>query len=144
MIGLQDDLRELYNQLIVFSSSIDGETPIKVSYIKEEYSLRFDLDGKSVYTIAPFYCSLDMDKVKNTYLLMRDYKKLLDSLNYLLTEGILVRDRVMVVPEKYGFDVVETENTTKDAVVEGPKVIATIRFISGNSWFFRFMTKRAF
>lgn len=144
MTGLQDDLRELYNQLIVFSSSIDGDTPIKVSFIEEECSLRFELDGKSVYTLAPFYCSLDMDKVKDTYLLMRDYRKLLDSLKYLLTEGILVRERVMIVPEKYGFDVVETKNTTKDAVVEGPKILATIRFISGNSWFFRFMTKRAF
>ena len=60
------------------------------------------------------------------------------TLSTLIESGALLRERVCVSPELFGFDVYETN--LKD-IKNGPKLLGQIRFISGNSWIFKIITK---
>ena len=65
----------------------------------------------------------------------------MSSLSGLVAGGKLLEDRVCLSPENYGFDVYCVDLRQ---FWTGPDVIGKIRFVSGNSWLFRFITKRKY
>lgn len=139
---IQDDLIELYNNLLAFNKNTivtDHPTPIKVSFDKGSNSLVFEQKGVSVRTALPIYYSLGLNEIKKaTYLLPRDYDYLMQSLSGVIGSGKLLEDKLCISPENYGFDIylVDFREFWK-----GPDKIGTIRFVSGNSWVFRMIVK---
>ena len=142
---IQDDLIELYNNLLVFNKNTivtDNPAPIKVSFSKESNSLIFEQKGISIHTSLPIYYSLGLNEIKKpTYLLPRDYDYLMQSLSGVISSGKLLEDKLCISPENYGFDIylVDFREFWK-----GPDKIGTIRFVSGNSWIFRQIVKFKF
>ena len=142
---IQDDLIELYNNLLAFNKNTivtDHPTPIKVSFDKGSNSLVFEQKGVSVRTALPIYYSLGLNEIKkSTYLLPRDYDYLMQSLSGVIGSGKLLEDKLCISPENYGFDLylVDLREFWK-----GPDKIGTIRFVSGNSWVFRLIVKFKF
>ena len=141
MTKLQDDFLNIYNSLVEFSEiTLRGalSIPICVSYDISMNSLFFEQRGKKVGLTVPNYYSGYLRNIKNSYLLPRDYDYLMATLSTLIESGALLRERVCVSPELFGFDVYETN--LKD-IKNGPKLLGQIRFISGNSWIFKIITK---
>ena len=142
---IQDDLIELYNNLLVFNKNTivtDNPAPIKVSFSKESNSLIFEQKGISIHTSLSIYYSLGLNEIKKpTYLLPRDYDYLMQSLSGVISSGKLLEDKLCISPENYGFDIylVDFREFWK-----GPDKIGTIRFVSGNSWIFRQIVKFKF
>lgn len=145
MTVLQNDILEIYNVLVVFSKeTIDSKfpIPIKVHFDESSNSLVFEQKGVSVRLLLPLYYSLALDDLKKpSYLLPKDYDYLMSTLQGLLGSGVLIRDRVCVSPENYGFDIycIDLKDFKK-----GPDILGQIRFVSGNSWIFKFLTKRKY
>lgn len=142
MTTLQNDILEIYNSLVMFSSSTvntNFPAPIKVSYEKDSRLLVLEQKGKSVRVGLPVYYSLGLDTIKGyTYLLPKDYDYLMSTLQYLISSGELIKPRTCVSPENYGFDVYATDQRQ---LWKGPEIIGSVRFISGNSWIFKKLTK---
>jgi hypothetical protein len=142
---IQDDLIELYNNLLAFNKNTitaDNPTPIKVSFDKDSNSLVFEQKGISIRTSLPIYYSLGLNEIKKpTYLLPRDYDYLMQSLSGVVSSGKLLEDKLCISPENYGFDLylVDFREFWK-----GPDKIGTIRFVSGHSWIFRQIVKLKF
>lgn len=144
MTKLQEDIIEIYNNLVLFNHDTlvaDNPIPITVKFEKESNSVLFEQHGKSVRLGLPIYYSLGLDDVKCSYLLPKDYDYLMSSLSGLVAGGKLLDDRVCLSPENYGFDVYCVDLRQ---FWTGPDVIGRIRFVSGNSWLFRFITKRKY
>lgn len=143
MTTLQNDLLEIYNSLVIFSDSTIKSgvfaNPIKVFYEKDNRLLVFEQKGKSARLGIPTYYSLALEDIqKPTYLLPQDYDYLMATLQSLIMSGELLKERTCLSPENYGFDLyaVNLREPTK-----GPDIIGKVRFISGNSWFFKWKTK---
>lgn len=143
MTTLQNDLLEIYNSLVIFSDSTIKSgvfaNPIKVFYEKDNRLLVFEQKGKSARLGIPTYYSLALEDIqKPTYLLPQDYDYLMATLQSLIMSGDLLKERTCLSPENYGFDLyaVNLREPTK-----GPDIIGKVRFISGNSWFFKWRTK---
>lgn len=143
MTTLQNDLLEIYNSLVIFSDSTIKSgvfaNPIKVFYEKDNRLLVFEQKGKSARLGIPTYYSLALENIqKPTYLLPEDYDYLMATLQSLIMSGDLLRERTCLSPENYGFDLyaVNLKEPTK-----GPDIIGKVRFISGNSWLFKWKTK---
>jgi hypothetical protein len=144
MTTLQDDLIEIYNNLIVFNKDTlvnSNPLPITVKFEKESNSLLFEQLGNSVRIGLPVYYSLGLDSIKLTYLLPKDYDYLMYNLSSLISSGRLLDDRICLSPENYGFDVY---GVNLKEFWKGPEVLGTVRFVSSNSWLFRFITKRKY
>lgn len=141
MTKLQDDFLSIYNSLVEFSgTTLEGALliPIKVSYDESMNSLFFEQRGKKVGITITNYYSGYLKDIKNSYLLPKDYDYLMGTLSTLIESGVLLRDRVCISPELYGFDVYETNSRE---LKNGPDLLGQIRFVSGNSWIFRTITK---
>ena len=144
MTTLQNDLLEIYNSLVVFSSETvesPRPTPIKVYYEKETRLLVFEQKGKSSRLWVPVYYSLgleDMTKEKPGYLLPHSYDFLMSELKNVIYSNILLQERTIVSPENYGFDIYAT---SPSELWKGPEIKAEIRFTSGIGWLFRWRTK---
>lgn len=143
MTTLQNDLLEIYNSLVIFSDSTIKSgvfaNPIKVFYEKDNRLLVFEQKGKSARLGIPTYYSLALENIqKPTYLLPEDYDYLMATLQSLIMSGDLLRERTCLSPENYGFDLyaVNLKEPTK-----GPDIIGKVRFVSGNSWLFKWKTK---
>lgn len=143
MTTLQNDLLEIYNSLVIFSDSTIKSgvfaNPIKVFYEKDNRLLVFEQKGKSARLGIPTYYSLALENIqKPTYLLPQDYDYLMATLQSLIMSGELLKERTCLSPENYGFDLyaINLKEPTK-----GPDIIGRVRFISGNSWFFKWKTK---
>lgn len=145
MTTLQNDLIEIFNTLVIFSEgTITGSfvNPIKVHYEKDNRLLVFEQKGKSARIGIPTYYSLALEDIqKPTYLLPEDYDYLMSTLQELIISGELIRERTCLSPENYGFDIYSV--SLKDPN-NGPEIIGKIRFISGNSWLFKWRTKRKY
>lgn len=146
MTTLQNDLLEIYNSLVVFSDSTIKSgvfaDPIKVYYEMDNRLLVFEQKGKSVRIGLPVYYSLNLEGIqKPTYLLPQDYDYLMATLQSLIMSGELLKERTCLSPENYGFDIYAVN--LKEAH-KGPDIIGSVRFISGNSWFFKWRTKRKY
>lgn len=145
MTTLQDDILEIYNSLVVFNKeTIESHfpTPITVKYDKSSMALIFEQKGKSVRLMLPMYYSLGLEDLeKPTYLLPKDYDYLMSTLQGLIGSGVLIKDRVCLSPENYGFDIycIDLQNFNK-----GPELVGEVRFISGTGWLFRFLTKKKY
>lgn len=145
MTTLQNDILEIYNTLVTFSKgTVDSKfpLPITVRFDENTNAVVFEQKGISVRMILPMYYSLALvDLKKPTYLLPEDYDYLMSTLQGLIGSGVLIRDRVCISPENYGFDIycLDPKEFSK-----GPDLLGQIRFISGNSWFFKFKTKRKY
>ena len=135
---LQDDLLEIYNSLVMFSDDIIKSKfplPLRVRYEKESRLLVMETKGKSVRLYLPVYYCLDLEHIqKETYLLPEDYDYLMSTLQYLINSGELIRERTIISPENYGFDIY---CTNMKELWKGPDIIGRVRFISGKSWFFK-------
>ena len=145
MTTLQNDILEMYNSLVDFSDETVKSKfpiPIKVSYDKSTRLLKFEQKGKQVYLNLPIYYCLALDDLeKETYLLPEDYDYLMSTFQNLISSGELIRERICVSPENYGFDVY---TTNLKELFKGPELIGQVRFISGNSWIFKYITKRKY
>lgn len=145
MTTLQNDILEIYNSLVIFSKDVmesPKPMPIIVKYDIKSAGLIFEHKGKSVRLVLPNYYSLALDELeKPTYLLPKDYDYLMSTLQGLIGSGVLIKDRVCLSPENFGFDIynVDLNNFSK-----GPDLLGQIRFVSGTGWFFKFMTKRKY
>lgn len=145
MTTLQNDLLEIYNSLVVFSDDTIKSgfpVPIKVWYEQETRLLVFEQRGKSVRLWLPVYYCLDLEKLtKPTYLLPLDYDFLMYNLMTVIKSGELLKDRTLLSPEVYGFDIYATN---PKELWKGPEIKAVIRFVSGTGWFFKWKTKRKY
>ncbi len=142
---LQSDFMEIYNSLVMFSDDTvksNLPVPIKVHYEKDTRLLVFEQKGKSARLYLPIYYCLDLDSIqKPTYLLPEDYDYLMSTLLDLINSGILLRERTLCSPENCGMDIYSTR---LENLSEGLDLIGVIRFISGNSWFFKWRVKRKY
>lgn len=141
MTTIQNDLLDIYNNLVIFSKATlqeEIQRPIVVRFDKEFNSVVFEQQGNSVRLSLPIYYSLGLDSIKETYLLPKDYDSLMSNLSRLIASGKLLEDRVCLSPENYGFDIYYVD---MKQFWKGPEIIGRIRFISGNSWLFKFITK---
>lgn len=146
MTQLQDDLLEIYNSLVDFSDNTvktNLPLPIKVWYESEGRLLVFEQKGKSVRISLPIYYCLGLDSLINnpTYLLPEDYDYLMSTLQGLIGSGELIKPRICVSPENYGFDIY---GVNIKELWKGPDILGQVRFVSGTSWFFKFKTKRKY
>lgn len=142
MITLQEDLIEIYNSLTVFSSTtLDPKfpKPVKVYFRGEDNQVVFEQGPISVrMSILLYYC-LDLESITDpSYLLPGDYDYLMNTLQTLIASGELIKERVTLSPENVGFDIfgVDLREFKK-----GPKILGSIRFVSGTSWLFKLYTK---
>lgn len=142
MTTLQNDLIEIFNSLTEFNQNTiitNHPSPIKVSYDIESRQLVFDQKGKSVRMSMPnYYCFALEDIKKPTYLLPEDYDILMSNLQEVINSGKLLEDRVCLSPENFGFDIYFVNIRE---IWKGPELIGSMRFISGNSWWFRLKIK---
>lgn len=144
MVTLQNDLLEIYNNLVEFSKTTvlaDNPIPITVKYEKDGVGspLLLEQKGISVRLRLPIYYCLGLDSIKKpTYLLPDDYNYLMNSLQSLIADDRILDDRTCLSPENYGFDIyaIDIREFSK-----GPDKMGSIRFISGNSWLFRLFIK---
>lgn len=145
MTTLQNDILEIYNTLVMFNKeTVESKfpTPILVHFEPESRSLVLEQKGVSVRMTLPMYYSLALEELKKpTYLLPTDYDYLMSTLQGLIGSGVLIKDRVCISPENYGFDVycLDLKNFNK-----GPELLGQIRFVSGTGWLFKYLTKRKF
>lgn len=142
MTLLQDDILEIYNSLVMFNDNTIKSSfpvPIKVWYEKESRLLVFEQKGISVRLWTPLYYCLGLEDLeKPTYLLPEDYDNLMFNLQQLINSGELLKDRTILSPENNGFDIYATNSRELD---KGLDIIGTVRFVSGNSWLFKLITK---
>ena len=145
MTGLQEDLIETYNNLVAFSKttvSSENPLPIRVWLDREGVGTPLVLEQKdiSVRLRLPIYYCLGLDDLKGkySYLLPEDYNYLMQTLQTLIADPRILEDRTCVSPENYGFDIyaIDPKEFSK-----GPETIGRVRFVSGNSWFFRILMK---
>lgn len=147
MTTLQEDLREIYNDLTAFNQGTLPEVaqnplPITVSFEKESNSVVFQQKGVSVRLGLPLYYCLGLDSIdKPTYLLPSDFDYLMSTLADLISKGKLLEDRTCLSPENYGFDVYAVDLRE---FWKGPEILGSVRFVSGNSWFFRWRIKHKY
>lgn len=145
MTTLQTDLLEIYNSLVSFSEgTITSRTPkpIKVSFEVESRNLRFEQAGTLVLLGIPnYYCLALEDLVKPSYLLPADYDNLMSTLQELIGSGELLKDRTCLSPENFGFDIYGVDMRRFE---KGPDLLGSIRFVSGDSWWFKFKTRRTY
>lgn len=138
----QEDILEIYNSLVVFNDAImkaPNPKPITVRLEKETNFLIFENAGISVRVLNTVYFCLGLEDLKKeTYLLPEDYDNLMASLQYLIKSGYLLNERTLVSPENYGFDVYAV---FPKEYLKGLQLVAGVRFISGNSWWFKLKTK---
>lgn len=142
MTTLQNDILEIYNSLVIFSKDVLNELspkPIKVWFEKESGLLVLEAGGNSVRLVHPIYYCLDLDSItKSTFLLPEDYDFLMSNLQKLINSGELIKERTCLSPENLGFDIyaIDIRDYQKGLDIKG-----RVRFVSGNSWWFRFKTK---
>jgi len=144
MVTLQNDLLEIYNNLVEFSKTTvltDRPIPITVKYEKDGVGspLLLEQKGISVRLRLPIYYCLGLDSIKKpTYLLPNDYNYLMNTLQSMIADDRILDERTCLSPENYGFDIyaVDLREFSK-----GPDRIGSVRFVSGNSWLFRLFTK---
>lgn len=142
---LQDDILEIYNNLVVFSKTTvttKFPLPIEVHYEKESRLLVLEQKGISVRIGLPVYYCLDLEGIqKKTYLLPEDYNYLMSTLQELINSGVLIRERTCLSPENYGFDIFSVD---LKELWKGPGIVGKVRFISGKSWLFKKLVKRKY
>lgn len=141
LVRLQDDLIETYNALTSFSKSTVPSEPIKVRLDREGVGspLVFELKGTTVRLRFPIYYCLGLEDLeKPTYLLPKDYVKMMDSLQNLIMNPLIIEERTCLSPENYGFDIYAIDPKQFN---KGLGVIGSVRFISGNSWLFKLLVK---
>lgn len=138
----QEDILEIYNSLVIFNDAImktPNPKPITVRLEKETNFLIFETTGISVRILNTVYLCLGLEDLeKETYLLPEDYDNLMASLQYLIKSGYLLNEKTLVSPENYGFDVYAV---FPKEYLKGLQFVAGVRFISGNSWWFKLKTK---
>lgn len=145
MVTIQDDLLDIYNALVEFSSdTITSKFPIPITVRFDEKSrvVVFEQNGKNVYlSILNYYCRDLKTLRKPTYLLPEDYDYLMSTLQGLISSGDLLADRLCISPERFGFNVYIAKN---HEISNGPRIIGMVKFVSGKSWLFKFLTKRKY
>ena len=145
MVKLQSDLIEIYNSLLSFNDDVIKSArpkPITVYFEKESNLLVFELGGKSVRLWVPIYYCLGLETItKKTYLLPSDFDYIMGELASVINSGVLLEDRVILSPENFGFDIYYVNPRE---LWKGPEVKASIRFISGHGWLFRWLTRRKY
>jgi hypothetical protein len=110
-----------------------------VKYEPDSRLLTFEYKGVSARLWNPVYYCLGLTELtKETYLLPEDYDSLMYNLQQLINSGELIKDRVILSPENYGFDVYATN---PKEIWKGPDIVGSVRFVSGNSWLFKLLTK---
>ena len=145
MTTLQNDLKEIYNSLVMFSDDTvkaSFPVPIKVWYEKDSRLLVFEQNGNSARLIHPVYYCLGLEKLeKPTYLLPEDYDYLMYTLESLIKSGELIKDRTCLSPDDYGFSIY---STNPRELWKGPQLRGEVKFVSGRGWIFRWLTKRKY
>lgn len=141
LVRLQDDLIETYNALTVFSNSKVLSKPIKVWIDRKGVGspLVLENEGITVRLRFPIYYCLGLEELeKPSYLLPKDYTRLMDSLQSIIMNPIMLEDRICLSPENYGFDIYAIDMKQFD---KGLGLVGSVRFVSGNSWLFKLIVK---
>lgn len=146
MTQLQEDIIEIYNTLVEFSSTTittNIPKPIKIWYEKDPRLLVFEQGGRSVRVSLPCYYSLNLVSLNDnpTYLLPEDYDQLMFTLQKLINSGKLLEPRTCISPRDFGFDVLGIN--FKEAW-KGPEVLGEVRFISGTSRLFKYLVRKKY
>jgi hypothetical protein len=147
MVTLQEDLLEIYNNLVIFSNNTvlaENPLPIRVRFDRQGVGspLVFEQKGNTVRLRLPIYYCLGLDSLKSeTYLLPKDYDYLMSTLQNLIADSRIIEDRTCLSPENYGFDIYAIDNKEFS---KGPNILGSVRFISGNSWLFKLLVKWKF
>ena len=145
MTELQSDILEIYNSLVPFSKTTittKFPKPIEVWYEKNTGLMVFEQKGISVRIRQLVYYCLDLEELqKKTYLLPNDYDYLMSTLKELINSGRLLDGRTCLSPENFGFDIY---GVNLRELWKGPEILGKLKFISGNSWFFKRLVKRRF
>lgn len=145
MTTLQNDLLEIYNNLVTFSKTtlqVTHPKPITVWYDKGALGnpLVFSQENINVRLRLPVYYCLGLENLTEhkSYLLPEDYDYLMKSLASMIEDSKVLDDRTCLSPENYGFDIYALDPKQPSKGIER---IGGVRFISGNSWLFRTYTK---
>lgn len=143
MNRLQDDILLIYNSLTDFSRNTllaPIQLPIKVDYSGSLNSLSFEQPGLKVSIPTLNYYCKGLKLLKDTYLTPKGYIYLMENLSRIIESGVLLHERVCVNPIKFGFEVYETKAQTQ-FLKNGPQLLGVFKFVSGNSWMFKKITK---
>lgn len=145
MTNLQNDLLEIYNNLVSFSKTtlqITNPKPITVKYDRGALGnpLVFTQENLNVRLRLPIYYCLGLEGLEKrpSFLLPKDYDYLMRSLASMIEDPKILEDRTCLSPENYGFDVYALDQRN---VGKGLERIGGIRFVSGSSWLFRLFIK---
>lgn len=143
MTRLQEDLLEIYNNLVELSDSVLGNTPcpISVSFDVGMGCLSFKCHNRGVYLRSLNYYISRPDLIKDTFLLPEDYDYLMNELSKIIKSGKLIQDRICVSPEFTGFDLFLTDTRN---IIKGAQYLSSFRFISGQSKWFKWKIKKKY
>ena len=134
MTRLQDDIVGFYNDLTDFSDQtlING-VPIRVYYDEKMNALCFEQRGRKIMNQAlNYYC--ENLKLLNTYLLPEHYDNLMRTLAEMIGSGVMIRERILIKPKKYGFELYETQARN---LKDGPQRVSNLDLVFWNSWLFK-------
>lgn len=127
----QEDLLEIYNSMTIF----DVNLPVIVKYNDDLKSISMEQRGISVnLPLLNHYC-LDIEKIKRTVLLSKDFDKLMSRMEKLIKSSMMNYDRLLISPKKYGFSIYRRTNS----IQYSPIKIEDFEFISSNGFFFRLL-----
>lgn len=140
MAKLQDDLLEVYNNLVELQENVLGEQPcpVSVTFDTGMDCLSFRCQGKGIYLRPLNYYISRPDLIRDTFLLPQDYDGLMKNLETVIKGNKLIEDRILVSPGLDGFDLylADTRNLKRGAMF-----LKTFAFISGTSRWFKWKTK---
>ena len=144
MTKLQEDLLEIYNSLVMFAKeTLEGPIPIpiRVTYDMEHKSLVYTQRGKTLYLQLPNYYSMELNQIKDSFLLPEDYDYNMSTLSSLIGSGVLLKERTTVAPVKYGFNIYSPDLLKIEL---GSQIIGKIRFVSSCNPIWKWFTNRKY
>lgn len=144
MNNLQEDLLEIYNNLVELSRIVQDEhnpVPVKVWFDSEGLGspLVFEAKGTTVRLRLPIYYCLGLEDIKKeTYLLPKDYIETMTNLLSIIQDSRILDQRTCLSPENYGFDIYALDYSQFS---KGLEKMGKVRFVSGTSFLFKLITK---
>lgn len=143
MSRLQDDLLEVYNNLVELNEVVLGDNPcpVAVEYDEGMGCLSFKVPQKGLYLRPLNWYIIRPDQVKPTWLLPEDYDELMAGLQKVIKAGRLVQERICLAPKESGFDLYLADSRN---LSRGAALIGEFRFWSGTGKWFNWTTKRKY
>ena len=143
MSRLQDDLLEVYNNLVELSEVVLGDTPcpVAVEFDQGMGCLSFKVPSRGIYLRALNNYIIRPDLVPVTWLLPRDFDALMSGLSRVIRSGKLLQERVCLSPGTAGFELFLADPRN---LMKGAMSLGTFRFWSGEGPWFRWRVSRKY